>query len=124
MPRKEKKAVKLPTTGLVAVGAVCFFFAAACSGFLWNKAQIHELGQQMRQYETRLEDAKRRRMTLERIYAEMCSPVGLAQRVKRMNLEIGPPQPDQLVRLAEPNAGTEEKLLAQRASQKGEQGRN
>lgn len=114
MARKEKKAVKLPTTGLVFVGATCLFFAVACSGYLWNKAQIQTLGQQMRQYETRLEDARRRRMTLERIYAEMCSQSELAQRVKRKNLEIGPPQPDQLVRLAEPNAGTEEKLLTAR----------
>jgi hypothetical protein len=123
MARKEKKTVKLPTTGIVAAVAVCLFFGIAGAGFLWNKAQIQALGQQMHQYETRLEDAKRRRMTLERIYAEMCSPVGLAQRVKRMNLEIGPPQPDQLVRLAEPNAATEEKLLAQRASQ-NQEGRN
>jgi hypothetical protein len=117
MARKEKKATKsanvVPTTGLVYAGLACLFGVIAASGYLWQKSQIHALGQQIRGYETRLEDAKRRRMTLDRIYAEMCSPAGLEARVKRSKLEIGPPQLDQIVRLWEPvTAPAEDKFLA------------
>ena len=125
MPRKEKKAGP-PTASIVFVGLLCFFVVAAGGGYLWNKSQIHTLGEQMRGYETRLENAKRYRMTLERAYATNCSPAYLEMRVKRMRLEIGPPQPDQIVRLPE-RAGDEqdEKLLAGRAiSAAAEEGRN
>src|SRR5688572_16415866 len=122
MARKEKKTGP-PTTSLVFVGLACFFVAAAGAGFLWNKTQIHTLGEQIRGYESRLEQAKRQRMTLERTYAAMCSPVDLEQRVKRMRLELGPPQPDQIVRLPEKaGTGQEEKLIAGRTA--GEEGRN
>ena len=117
MARKDKKAAKgpsvVPTTGLVYAGLACLFGVIAATGYLWQKSQIQALGQQIRGYETRLDDAKRRRMSLDRVYAEMCSPVGLEARVKRSKLEIGPPQLDQIVRLWEPVAGTvEDKVVA------------
>lgn len=100
---------------LVFVGMACFFIVGAGAGYLWNKKQIHELGQQIRNYEMRLESAKRHRLMLERTYAEMCSYTNLDARVKRMRLEIGPPQLDQIVRLWEPTGtGQEEKLMARR----------
>jgi hypothetical protein len=113
MARKEKKAVR-PTMSLVFVGMACFFVAGAGAGYLWNKKQIHELGQQIRNSEMRLESAKRHRLTLERTYAAMCSPADLDERVKRMRLEIGPPQLDQIVRLWEPTGTGQEKLMARR----------
>src|SRR5688572_4591384 len=102
MARKEKKAARtgsgiVPTTGLMFAGLACLFGADAASGYLWQKSQIHELGKQIRTYETRLDEAKRRRLTLDRMYAAMCSrsgPEGLEARVKRSKLELGPPQPD------------------------------
>ena len=121
MARKEKKAAKrasavpsvVPTAGLVFAGLACLFGVVAASGYLWQKSQIHALGQQIRGFETRLEYAKRKRMMLDRMYAEMCSPAGLEARVKRSKLEIGPPQLDQIVRLREPVALTpEDKLVA------------
>jgi hypothetical protein len=123
MPRKEKK-VGPPTMSLVFVGLACFFFVGAGGGFLWNKTQIHTLGQQIHSYETRLEEAKRRRLMMERTYAAMCSPVDLDERVKRMRLELGPPQPDHIIVLPEsPGAATDEKLIAKRVSA-SEEGRN
>jgi hypothetical protein len=124
MARKEKKAAKrvsaapsvVPTAGLVYAGLACLFGVIAATGYLWQKSQIQTLGQQIRGYETRLEDAKRKRFALVRVYAEMCSPWGtngLDARVKRNKLEIGPPQLDQIVRLWEPVLSTpEEKLVA------------
>jgi hypothetical protein len=125
MPRKEKKAAP-PTASIVFVGLLCFFVVAAGGGYLWNKSQIHTLGEQIRGYEMRLDSAKRYRATLERNYATNCSPAYLEMRVKRMRLEIGPPQPDQIVRLFE-RAGDEqdEKLMAgQTSPTPAEEGRN
>ena len=125
MPRKEKKAAP-PTASIVFVGLLCFFVVAAGGGYLWNKSQIHTLGEQIRGYEMRLERAKGYRMTLERNYATNCSPIYLEMLVKRMRLDIGPPQPDQIVKLWE-NSGTEQdqKLLAGRTiALPAEEGRN
>src|SRR5881394_1822838 len=114
MARKEKKAGP-PTMSLVFVGMACFFVAGAGAGFLWNKSQIYTLGQQIHGYEVRLESVKGHRSTLERTYAAMCSRADLDERVKRMKLELGPPQLDQIVRLPESSGtGQEEKLLARR----------
>jgi hypothetical protein len=114
MARKEKKAVR-PTMSLVFVGMACFFVVGAGTGYLWNKKQIHELGREIRNSEMRLDSAKRHRLMLERTYAAMCSPADLDERVKRMRLELGPPQLDQIVRLWEPTgSGQEEKLMARR----------
>jgi hypothetical protein len=125
MPRKDKKAGP-PTASIVFVGLACFFVVAAGGGYLWNKSQIHTLGEQIRGYEARLDSAKRYRATLERNYATNCSPMYLEMLVKRMRLDIGPPQPDQIVKLPE-RAGNEqdEKLLAGRAAPTpAEEGRN
>src|SRR3954467_6375387 len=116
MARKEKKAVR-PTMSLVFVGIACFFVAGAGGGDLGDKKQIHELGQQIRNSEIRLESAKRHRLTLERTYAAMCSPADLDERVKRMRLELGPPQLDQIVKLQERSGiEQEEKLVARRTA--------
>ena len=109
---------------LVFVGLACFFVVAAGAGFLWNKTQIHSLGEQIRGYESRLDQAKRHRMTLERTYAAMCSPADLEDRVRRMRLDLRPPQPDQIVRLPEKaGTGQEERLIAGRTTPV-EEGRN
>ena len=109
---------------LVFVVMACFFVVAAGAGFIWNKSQIHTLGEQIRGYEMRLDAAKRHRLTLERTYATNCSPAYLEMRVKWMHLELGPPQPDQLVRLYEtPGPAQEEKLFAGKTT-RTEEGRN
>ena len=109
---------------LVFVVMGCFFVVLAGAGFIWNKSQIHTLGMQKGAYELRLDAAKRHRLTLERIYATNCSPAYLEMRVKRMRLELGPPQPDQLVRLYEtPGPVQEEKLFAGKTT-RTEEGRN
>jgi hypothetical protein len=112
MARKQKQA-PLPTMSLVFVGLACFFIFGAGAGYLWNKSQIHTLGQQIRGLEGKFDDVKRRRMALERVYAAMCSQSNLDARVRSMKLEIGPPQPDQLIRLWEnPADARDERLVA------------
>ena len=109
---------------LVFVVMACFFVVVAGAGFIWNKSQIHTLGEQIRGYEMRLEAAKRHRLTLERTYAAMCSQTELDRRVKTMHLELAPPQPDQLVRLWEtPGPQQEEKIFAAKTT-RSEEGRN
>ena len=125
MARKEKKTV-MPTNWLVFVGLVCLFLAAAPCGYVWNKTQIHDLGIQIRNYEVRLDEAKRKRQALDLKWAGMNSQENLEDLVKRMRLEIGPPSPDQIIRLPEmPSVVTppDEKLYAHRRLP-GEEGRD
>jgi hypothetical protein len=124
MGRKEKKA-GLPTMGLVSAGLVCLFIAGAGCSFLWNKNQIHSLGQQIRYYEGRLDEAKQRHLMLDQIYAKMCSRGDLEERVKRMKLDLAAPSPDQIVRLPENvSVARDEKMLVARRASANEEGRN
>ncbi len=116
--------MNLPAAGLVSVGLACLFVAGAGCGFLYQKSHIHTLGQQIRHYETRLEEAKRRRLLLDRTYASMCSPAGLDERVRRMNLGLYPPQPDQIVRLPEPSLDSPNAKLVARGAFAGTEGTN
>jgi len=125
MARKEKKT-GLPTNWLILIGVVCLFLAAAPCGYVWNKKQIHDLGVQIRTYETQLEDAKLKRQAMDRIWAGMLSHAYLEDQVKRLHLEIGPPQLDQIIRLPEmPATPTpqDEKRYAHHAAS-GEEGRD
>jgi hypothetical protein len=123
MAKKEKKSGP-PTASIVFVGLACFFVVIAGAGYLWNKAQINMLGDQMHGYEMRLESARRRRLALERDYATNCSPGYLEMRVKWMKMDLGLPQPDQIVKLPDgPGGGQEEKMMAGRTILAGE-GRN
>jgi len=114
MAKKEKKSGP-PTASIVFVGLACFFVVIAGAGYLWNKSQIHELGQQIKGYELRLEAAHRRHLALQRDYATNCSPAYLDWRVKMLKLDLGLPQPDQIVKLPDGPVGPQdEKLISGR----------
>lgn len=92
----------MPTGGIAMVAAFCLLAGGAGVGYLWQKNQIHKLGQNIRVYEGRLEELRRHHRMLDQTVTAMCSWKELEERVRRMRLEIGPPQESQIVRLREP----------------------
>lgn len=78
---------------------VCCFVTASGLGYIWQKSEIYKLGQRQKQSEARLEQARRRLETRAREYAEMSSPRELDSRVKKMNMGLILPQPNQIVRM-------------------------
>jgi len=83
---------------------LCLLIAGSAVGYVWQKSQIYQLGQQIRQHETRLAQFKNDNQRLGDQLASLRSPVMLDQRVRELNLGLAPAQPTQVWRLPEPPA--------------------
>jgi len=81
---------------------LCLFIAGSSLGYVWQKSQIYELGQQIRRRELRLKDLQVQNEKLLGQLKLMRSPQYLAERVKEMNLGLVPSQPSQVWYLKEP----------------------
>lgn len=80
---------------------LCLFIGGSGVGYVWQKNQINALGNEISAAEKRLDELQvQNRRRAEQI-AAACSPRNLDDRVKRMNLGLGPTQLSQVVRLAE-----------------------
>ena len=81
---------------------LCLLICGSALGFVWQKEQIYELGQQILKREGRLKDLKKQNNTLRDELAFMRSPPYLRDRVKRLNLGLAAPDPSQVWYLPEP----------------------
>ena len=88
---------------------LCLLIAGSAVGYVWQKSQIYQLGQQIRQREVRLAQLRDDDQKLGDQLAMLRSPVMLDQRVRELNLGLVPAQPTQICRLAEPRAPPENK---------------
>ncbi len=79
----------------------CLLIAGAGLGYVWLKNQIFELGRQIARREMRLEELRSYNKRLTRHLAELLSPRALDARVRELNLGLGPPRPEQILRLRE-----------------------
>ena len=70
-------------------------------GFVWEKSQIDQLGQQIASREKQIFQFKRDNSKLKIQVSDLQSPVRLDQRVKVLNLGLVPAQPTQKVQLNE-----------------------
>jgi hypothetical protein len=100
MSRRKSPPLKAKTVvvSIAICGAVCL----AGIGYVWAKTQVLGLSREIKQLETRRDELRRVNDALQRTYAAMCTPRELDARVKRLNLGLATPQPDQIVRLPEP----------------------
>jgi cell division protein FtsL len=83
---------------------ICGVIVVCCVGYVWQKKQISELGEQIRQRETGLAKSRDQNEKLKRQLAMLLSPQYLDARVKELKLGLVPPQPAQIWRLPEPFA--------------------
>ena len=81
---------------------LCLLIGGSGVGYVWQKNQIYDLGQQIRKRELHLKDLQDQNDKLRRQLAMMGSPQYLQERVKEMNLGLGPSQPSQVWYLKEP----------------------
>jgi hypothetical protein len=97
---------------------LCLLFAGSAVGFVWQKNQIYQLGQQIRKRELRLLELADQNEKLKRQLAMMRSPQFLETRIKELNLGLTAPLPSQVWRLNEPlpeatGAGAEQQYAQQ-----------
>ncbi len=83
---------------------LCLLIGGSGVGYVWQKNQIYDLGQQIRQREIQLADLRDQKKKLKDQLAMLCSPAMLDQRARALNLGLGQPQPNQIWRLPEPAA--------------------
>jgi uncharacterized protein HemX len=81
---------------------LCVIIGGAGVGYVWQKSQITELGRQITQREQRLKELGIQNQKLRDHLAEQCSPEQLNERVQKLNLGLGMPQPSQVSALPEP----------------------
>jgi len=97
---------------------LCLLIGGSGIGYVWQKNQIYDLGQQIRKRELRLKDLQDQNDKLRRQLGMMGTPQYLQARVKEMNLGLGPSQPSQVWYLKEPvkSEPTRNRELASRQS--------
>jgi len=81
---------------------LCLLFAGSAVGYVWQKSQIYQLGQQIRQREVRLARLQNDDQKLGDQLSILQSPTMLDRRARELNLGLTPAQPMQVLRLAEP----------------------
>jgi len=86
---------------------LCFVIAGSAVGYVWQKGQIYQLGQEIRQSESSLMQLQNENQRLGDQLAILRSPIMLDQRARELNLGLAPAQPAQVWRLAEPSAPPE-----------------
>ena len=81
---------------------LCVVIGGSGVGYVWQKSQISELGQQIRRRELRLAELVEQNEKLKKQLDMMRSPQFLEDRIKELNLGLVTPQPSQICRLTEP----------------------
>jgi uncharacterized protein involved in exopolysaccharide biosynthesis len=98
---------------------LCLLIAGSAVGYVWQKSQIYQLGQQIRQREVRLARLQNDDRKLTDQLSILRSPTMLDRRARELNLGLAPAQPMQVLRLAEPAfASPENKNLTRQLAEK------
>lgn len=98
---------------------LCLLIGGSGVGYVWQKNQIYDLGQQIRKREMHLKDLEDQNDKLRRQLAFMRSPPFLEARVKELNLGLVQPDPSQVWYLNEPapeSSKVERQLAARQPS--------
>jgi hypothetical protein len=101
MARNRKNDSGLRLAPALTALALCGLFVTLGVGYVWYKNQIGVLGRQIKERENRLADLHRQNQMMRDQLAVLCSPGELDARVKKLNLNLGPPALDQVIRLVE-----------------------
>ena len=83
---------------------LCALIGGAGVGYVWQKSQIGLLGKQIIEREKRLVELRDQNKKQGDQLSMLRSPARLDQRVRELNLSLGPPRPASVVRLLEPAA--------------------
>ena len=98
---------------------LCLLIAGSAVGYVWQKSQIYQLGQQIRQREVRLARLQNDDRKLSDQLSILRSPTMLDRRVRELNLGLLPAQPMQVLRLAEPaSMPPENKILTRQFAER------
>jgi hypothetical protein len=81
---------------------LCLLIGGSAVGYVWQKNQIYQLGQQLTRNEMRLEQARALNRKLEARLQDLRDPRYLKKKIKDLNLGLVEPQRSQIWQLPEP----------------------
>jgi len=81
---------------------LCLVIGGSGVGYVWQKNQIYELGQEIRKRELRLNELDKQNEKLKKQLAMMHSPQFLEARIQELKLGLVRPALSQIVQLPEP----------------------
>jgi hypothetical protein len=81
---------------------LCLIIGGSGVGYVWQKNQLYELGQQIKKRELSLAQLREQNEKLKKQLALLRTPAWLECRAKELNLGLVPPHPSQIRRLVEP----------------------
>ena len=100
MNRKKRGSTVRFGPALKAV-LICLVTCSLGLGYVWQKQQINSLGQQIKENEIKLEELKRENKRRGDNLAYLMSPQELDARLRKLNLALVVPKPEQIVVLQE-----------------------
>ena len=83
---------------------LCLLLGGAGVGYVWQKSLIDQLGRDIKKREVQLAELRDKNEELRRQLARLRSPLFLDQRVRELNLSLGPPLQTHVWLLPEPAA--------------------
>jgi hypothetical protein len=87
---------------------LCALVGGSGVGYVWQKNQIHQMGQQMKEREIRLKALRAEIRELQAQYDALRSPIMLQRRIREMNLGLVPPHPSHVWHLRIPGSFPEQ----------------
>ena len=88
---------------LVRCAAVCLVFGASCVGYLHQKEALHHKAEEVRKLERELRTLKRSNKLKREEYAALSSPQSLQREVRKRNLDLVAPNPEDILSLPLPD---------------------
>lgn len=80
---------------------ICLVTCSLGLGYVWQKKQINDLGAQIKENETKLEELRRENKRRGDTLAYLMSPQELDARLRQLRLDLEVPRPEQIVVLVE-----------------------
>src|SRR5260370_39416948 len=78
---------------------LCLLLGGSGIGYVWQKNQIYQLGQQIKKREVRIAELEEQNEKLNRQLGTMRNPNFLERRIKELDLRLVQPQPSQVWRV-------------------------
>ena len=88
---------------LIRCAAVCLVFGASCVGFLHQKEALHHKAEHVRTLERELRSIKRTNQLKREEFAALTSPKRLEQEVRKRQLDLVAPKPEDILSLPLPD---------------------
>ena len=106
---RKRESLRFGTVARSVVTCACV--AAIGLAYVWQKNQIYRLGDELKKREATLAAAEKRNTMLDAQLAQLKSPSLLEARCQQYNLGLVAPRETQMVRLYEPGAEWDVRLL-------------